>query len=1016
MSKFLFLICTLALLGLRATPAATFNIPNGDVAALKNAIAAANSNGQADVINLATGGLYTLTTVDNSTNGPNGLPVILNDVAGLDLTINGNGATIQRSTATPTPSFRILQISGGATVNCNGLIIRDGKATGNFPNSVGGGIFNFQSTLTLTNCVLRENTGLFGGGLYNNGGAVDVRSCLVEKNHGLGTSNNTGIGGGLFSLGGTLTLLASTVQGNTCDGGSAGLYSTGIVTIVDSSVVENVAASSGGGMEVSGQLTMLDSRLNENISEAGFGGAINVVGTATLQRCIINNNTTKALGGGAFYNQGTLTVESSNLLSNTAAGNGGAILAEVAGATTTVRGSTFSNNKSALRGGAIYNAVTLQLLNSTLSSNNAGLLGGGLYSFGAKNTVVSSTFDRNSAQGGGGIFGSVGGNSPDRFLTLRNCIFQKGVAGGNLLGSGNITSLGFNLSSDAAEGDTGTGQGGYLNAQGDIRNTSPNLGPLQYNGGPTLTHAPVFPSPAIDAGDDSIADLPTGLTTDQRGPGFPRRLGLHVDIGAVEVGINLTVTTIEDHDDGVCSATDCTLREAITASNAAGGGTVNFAPGVRGTIQLLGPLPDIRANLRLQGPGQDQLTVRRAGGPGYSVFVLRNLVADSGLAASISGLTIKDGQAQFGMFPTDSGGGILNDRGTLFVKDCTITGNRGCPATSSFGGGIFNYNGNLSVETSTIAGNGATRGGGIASFRDSAGANRVVLDASTISGNSCPGGQGGGVFNEVSGEGASAELRMFNCTLSGNSAGSTFFGSLGGGLFTGGESSGSSEVTLTGCTISGNSADAGGVIYNYNLGGVSLLNLRNNLLKTGASGGSLINSNGTIHSLGNNLCSDETGGPGGTGPGGYLNDPSDIRNTDPLIGPLQDNGGSTFTHALLPGSPAINAGSNVASPAIDQRGFLRLGLHDIGAFEFSGIQLRILNVARLGSDLVITFNGIAGRTFQLERKLSLTDLEWLSVPGIDYLTPASDGDAQFVDPSVLGSLSNAYYRVSLAIE
>ncbi|MFN2477336.1 MAG: hypothetical protein ABR526_13465 [Chthoniobacterales bacterium] len=57
-----------------AVQAATFNIADGDVAALKNAIAAANSNGADDIINLAAGGTYTLTAVDNTTSGPNGLP------------------------------------------------------------------------------------------------------------------------------------------------------------------------------------------------------------------------------------------------------------------------------------------------------------------------------------------------------------------------------------------------------------------------------------------------------------------------------------------------------------------------------------------------------------------------------------------------------------------------------------------------------------------------------------------------------------------------------------------------------------------------------------------------------------------------------------------------------------------------------------------------------------------------------------------------------------------------------
>ena len=84
-------------------------------------------NGLSDTINLAAGGTYTLTTIDNSANGANGLPVIINDAAGLDLTINGNGATIQRNAEPGAPEFRILQIGNGAEANCNGLTIRSGK-------------------------------------------------------------------------------------------------------------------------------------------------------------------------------------------------------------------------------------------------------------------------------------------------------------------------------------------------------------------------------------------------------------------------------------------------------------------------------------------------------------------------------------------------------------------------------------------------------------------------------------------------------------------------------------------------------------------------------------------------------------------------------------------------------------------------------------------------------------------------------------------------------------------------
>src|SRR6185295_1219082 len=107
---------------------ATFTIANGDVAALISAITTANTNNQDDVINLAAGGSYALTVMNNNTEGPTGLPVIRTD-NGHTLTINGNRTTIMRSTAPNTPDLRIFQIATSAIVTLNGLTITNGQLT-----------------------------------------------------------------------------------------------------------------------------------------------------------------------------------------------------------------------------------------------------------------------------------------------------------------------------------------------------------------------------------------------------------------------------------------------------------------------------------------------------------------------------------------------------------------------------------------------------------------------------------------------------------------------------------------------------------------------------------------------------------------------------------------------------------------------------------------------------------------------------------------------------------------------
>ena len=194
-----------------------------------------------------------------------------------------------------------------------------------------------------------------------------------------------------------------------------------------------------------------------------------------------------------------------------------------------------------------------------------------------------------------------------------------------------------------------------------------------------------------------------------------------------------------------------------------------------------------------------------------------------------------------------------------------------------------------------------------------------MVSNSTINGNQ--GGCGGGGIATNN-----AQLTVTNSTISGNQGegGNCMQTPVGGGIV----ERGGGTVTVTNSTISGNSAvEAGGI---YNDQNNSLI-LKDTVLNAGASGGTIFNNGGTVTSLGYNLASDNGGG--------VLTGPGDQINTDPMLGPLQDNGGRTFTHALLPGSPAINAGDpNFTPPPLyDQRGpgFLRVvnGRIDKGSFE-----------------------------------------------------------------------------------
>ena len=143
-------------------------------------------------------------------------------------------------------------------------------------------------------------------------------------------------------------------------------------------------------------------------------------------------------------------------------------------------------------------------------------------------------------------------------------------------------------------------------------------------------------------------------------------------------------------------------------------------------------------------------------------------------------------------------------------------------------------------------------------------------------------------------------------------------------------------MTVANSTLSGNSADSGGGIYNDGSSGGTVAILANTILKTGASGENIYNFGGQVVSQGYNLSNDSGSG--------YLNHSGDQINTDPMLGPLQSNGGLTLTHALLPGSPAIDAGDPgfTPPPFYDQRGpgFDRVvnSRLDIGSFEVQGVR------------------------------------------------------------------------------
>jgi CSLREA domain-containing protein len=417
------------------------------------------------------------------------------------------------------------------------------------------------------------------------------------------------------------------------------------------------------------------------------------------------------------------------------------------------------------------------------------------------------------------------------------------------------------------------------------------------------------------------------------------------------------VTTVDDHNDGVCDAADCTLREAITVANASGGSNIAFAPGVTGTIQLATALPSLNTNMAIQGPGANQLTVRRNIGGNYRIF---NISANN---VTISGLTIANGNSP-------SNGGGISITGGLTIANCAISGH----TTGSSGGGIVS-SGTLSIVNSTISGNSAT------------------------------GGFGGGIYS-------TGTAQITNSTISNNSVSELSLGiGSGGGILNGGGS-----LVVTNSTISGNVAQFRGGGIQSNSG---TLTSRNTIiaLNTAPSGPDVF---GTLTSDNFNLIGNNSGV---TITPAQLSDQIGTAGSpiNPLLGPLQNNGGPTLTRALLPGSPAVDKGHS-SGLTTDQRGvgFPRTADYssvtnatggdgtDIGAVEFW--TLKITSITHLSNGHAVLHGiGIPSHLHTIEASPDLSPNSFTAIP--PGVTADSNGVLQYDDAGAVG-LTKRFYRLS----
>lgn len=387
-----------------------------------------------------------------------------------------------------------------------------------------------------------------------------------------------------------------------------------------------------------------------------------------------------------------------------------------------------------------------------------------------------------------------------------------------------------------------------------------------------------------------------------------------------------TITVQNTNDNGPGS-----LRQAML--DALAGDTINFAPGVTGTVALMSSLPTIGQNLTIVGPGPSKLAIDGGGvALGWQIFSIQG-----GATVAISGLTMANG----GSF--QGGGGVEISHSTVTLNNCLLSGN--FTETVAYGGGLANFGGTATVTNCVLQGNfirDTGSGGAIYNSGTMTVANTALLGNSSDS-------PAGGIYNV-------GTLFLTNSTLSGNSA------SAGSAIW----NASSASATLTNTTISGNIGPSAILS-----SGISSLKLQNTTVANQAptpGGSGVVNCralNGpNIVSQGYNLSDDSSCAP-------YLTQPGDLNAVGAGLDPNgpQYNGGPTPTIALLPGSPAIDAiPVGNCAVATDQRGVPRpqgpgcdIGAYEKDLFTFNGFfqpigNVPLVNLVKAGQSIPVKFS------------------------------------------------------------
>lgn len=415
--------------------------------------------------------------------------------------------------------------AGGGVYSRLAATLTGAQVSGNMTlgyNSGGGGVFAPNTTIVRSELLNNHTYGEAsrGGGIHSSMSS-SVEESLLQGNSTTGDFAN---GGGMF-FDRSLSLIDSEILANRTYGANSsggGIYGSDLAIVTGTTIAQNATEgelSPGGGLEIVGSFSMADSQVIDNrthgLKASGAGMRVGFQ-VAIVDSTISGNVIFGSEGrGGGLYVTGVADIATSTISHNEIRGPqsvGGGIFS--AAQTAITRSLVYANAIYGVEGlgGGIFHNLPLTLDNSTVSGNIAGGASdaaGGIFAY-ANLTLSQTTVTNNRATR------LVGGVWNQEYATiLKDSIIADNTA---LSGEKDLFQYNGSVQADfSLIGNTTGSSIGVNTGTGNLLNVSPRLGPLADNGGPTLTHALLPGSPALDAGDSA------GLT-DQRG--MPRPVDL----------------------------------------------------------------------------------------------------------------------------------------------------------------------------------------------------------------------------------------------------------------------------------------------------------------------------------------------------------------------------------------------------------------------------------------------------------------------------------------------------------